>query len=67
MAEGRLQALRSMVVSQAALFMSSMSGDQAADFIDGGWLRCTPAGAEPPPLPYDQAAMKKLVESGRMG
>lgn len=67
MAEGRLRALRSMVVAQATLFGASASAAQVADFIDTGHLACQPAGGELPPLPYDQAALKTLVESGRLG
>lgn len=67
MAEGRLQAMRSMVVAQATFFGASATADEVADFIDTGWLACTPAGGEPPPMPYDQGALKQLVESGRLG
>ena len=67
MADGRLRAMRTMVVAQATLFGSSASAAQVADFIDTGWLACTPAGGEPPPMPYDQAALKTLVESGKLG
>jgi hypothetical protein len=67
MADGRLRALRTMVVAQATLFGSSATADQVADFVDTGWLGCTADGAEPRPMPYDQAALKTLVESGRMG
>ena len=67
MADGRLRAMRTMVVAQATLFGSSASAAQVADFIDTGWLACTPAGGEPPPMPYDPAALKTLVESGRLG
>lgn len=67
MADGRLRAMRSLVVAQATLFGSSASGNQVMDFIETGWLECTAAGGEPPPMPYDQAALKTLVESGRLG
>lgn len=67
MAEGRLMALRSMVVAQATLFGSSVTGNQVADFIDTGWLQCSAAGGEDPPMPYDPGALKALVESGRLG
>ena len=66
MAEGRLRAMRSMVVAQAMLFASSATGQQVATFIATGQLECTPAGAEPPPMPYDADALKALVASGRM-
>lgn len=67
MADGRLRALRSLVVAQATLFGSSATADQVNDFIDIGWLACTAAGAEPPPMPYDHEALKTLAESGRLG
>ena len=67
MAEGRLKASRSMVVALATLFGSSATGDQVADFIDTGWLACTPAGGDPPLMPYDPDALRALVASGRMG
>jgi hypothetical protein len=67
MAEGRLQALRSMVVAQATLFGSSATAAQVADFVDTGWLACSPAGGDPPPMPYDADALRALVASGRMG
>lgn len=67
MADGRLRAMRNMVVAQATFFGASASADQVADFIDTGWLACTPAGGEPPPMPYDPDALKTLVDSGRLG
>lgn len=62
-----MMAQRSLVVAQATLSGSSASAAQVADFIDTGWLACTPAGEEPPPMPYDPDAIKALVESGRLG
>jgi len=67
MADGRLRAMRSLVVAQATFFGSSASADQVADFIDTGWLACTPSGGEPPPIPYDHDALKALVSSGKLG
>ena len=67
MADGRLRALRCLVVAQATLFGSSATGNQVMDFIETGLLQCTAAGAESPPMPYDGAALKTLVDSGRMG
>ena len=67
MADGRLRALRSLVVAQATLFGSSATADQVHDFIEVGWLACTAAGTEPPPMPYDHEALKALAESGRLG
>lgn len=66
MAEGRLRAMRSLVVAQATLFGSSATANQVADFVDTGWLQCS-SSADPPPMPYDQDALKALVESGRLG
>lgn len=67
MADGRLRAMRSLVVAQATLFGASATKDEVADFIATGWLQCTASGGEPPPMPYNQEAMKTLVESGRLG
>lgn len=67
MVEGRLQAMRSMVVAQAALFGASATGDQVADFIATGRLECSATETEPPPMPYDPEALKALVASGRLG
>ena len=67
MAEGRLRAMRSMVVAQATLFGSSATGNQVADFIETSWLQCSAAGGDEPPMPYDGAALKTLVDSGRLG
>ena len=67
MAEGRLRAMRSMVVAQAMLFGSSASGKQVADFVDTGWLQCSAADSEEAPMPYDGNALKALVDSGRLG
>ena len=67
MAEGRLQAMRSMVVAQATLFGSSATADQVTDFVVTGVLQCSPASGEEKPMPYDGEALKSLVESGRLG
>jgi hypothetical protein len=67
MADGKLRALRSLVVAQATLFGSSATGNQVMDFIETGLLQCSGSGAEPPPMPYDSAALKTLVDSGRLG
>ena len=67
MADGRLRAMRSMVVAQATLFGSSATGNQVADFIETGWLQCTAVGGEEPPMPYDSGALRTLVDSGRLG
>lgn len=66
MADGRLRAARGLVVALATLFGASATGNQVADFIDTGRLACTPAGDEPPPLPYDPDALRALVESGQI-
>ena len=67
MAEGRLRAMRSMVVAQATLFGSSATGNQVADFIETGWLQCSAASQEEQPMPYDADALRTLVDSGRLG
>lgn len=67
MAEGKLQALRSMVVAQATLFGSSASADQVTDFVVTGILNCSPSSGEEKPMPYDGEALKALVDSGRLG
>ena len=67
MADGRLRAMRSMVVAQATLFGSSATGNQVADFIETGWLQCSAASSEEQPMPYDADALRTLVDSGRLG
>lgn len=58
---------RLLAVAQAILHGAAASREQVVDFIWTGRLNCRSATDDPEPMPYDGAAVKALVASGRMG
>lgn len=65
MATARQRAARIAIVAQAALVWSQASGEQIAEFIRCGDLQLSSDRNDV--MPYDQAAMKALVATGRLG
>ena len=61
MAQGWLQARRTLLISQSALIWGSADSDSLTTFIETGYLETRDASEEPA-LPYDQEALRLIVE-----